>query len=324
MDRLDLATQSLNHETLVVETYRATLRQEWDEFVRHSKNGTFLFHREYMEYHQDRFVDASLMVRDRAGRLLTLMPANRDGDTLISHGGLTYGGFVTDTQMTAPLMLSIFGAFVEQLRRDGYRTFRYKATPHIYHRHPADEDLYALFRAGARLYRRDVTTAVAGALPFQERRSRAIKKARRANVLCGESDQYSQFWDILEWNLRTAHSLKPVHTLAEIRQLHAAFPDEIKLFGALSDGEFVAGTLVYVTPTVAHAQYTASSEKGRTCGALDLLFSHLLTDVYRDKRYFDFGVSTESNGQSLNDGLVNFKEGFGGRTIVHDFYEVTL
>ena len=81
---------------LRVERYTADRGEEWNEFVRRSKNGTFLFERGYMEYHGDRFVDCSLIVRDDRGRLIALLPASRHDDALVSHGGLTYGGFVSE------------------------------------------------------------------------------------------------------------------------------------------------------------------------------------------------------------------------------------
>ncbi|HUR80134.1 MAG TPA: GNAT family N-acetyltransferase, partial [Thermoanaerobaculia bacterium] len=67
----------------------------WNEFVRASRNGTFLFDRGYMDYHADRFEDRSLLFFDSADRLVAVLPAHRRGTELISHGGLTYGGFVT-------------------------------------------------------------------------------------------------------------------------------------------------------------------------------------------------------------------------------------
>ena len=153
---------------------------------------------------------------------------------------------------------------------------------------------------------------------------RSLKKSRAEGVTWGLSDDYAQFWPMLEQNLATAHNLRPVHTLDEIRRLQVSFPAQIKLYCAFLKGEMVAGTVIYESHTVAHAQYTASSDIGRNCGALDLLFFHLLTDVYVGKPYFDFGVSTESDGAYLNEGLVGFKEGFGGRTVTHDFYTITL
>jgi hypothetical protein len=321
----DLDTQSSSPEALRIESYAPEAKAEWDQFVRRSKNGTFLFCRDYMDYHRDRFTDGSLLVKNDKGEIVALLPANVDGTTLVSHGGLTYGGFVTGSAMSAPLMLTVFQQVSAFLRLQGIRKVVYKTIPRIYHQMPADEDMYALFRADARLFRRDVTSAaIPGVVPFRERRKRAIKKASRAGITCAESECLSGFWRVLEWNLREVHGLRPVHSLEEIERLRASFPNEIKLFAAFDGNELVAGTVIYETAMVAHAQYTASSAAGRASGALDLLSAYLLEHVYRAKPYFDFGVSTESAGQHLNSGLVEFKEGFGGRTVVHDFYELDL
>ena len=57
---------------------------------------------------------------------------------------------------------------------------------------------------------------------------------------------------------------------------------------------------------------------------LDLLFFHLLDTVYVEKPFFDFGKSTENDGRDINRGLIEQKEGFGARAIVHDQYYVDL
>jgi hypothetical protein len=46
--------------------------------------------------------------------------------------------------------------------------------------------------------------------------------------------------------------------------------------------------------------------------------------VYRHKKYFSFGISTEEQGQYLNEGLIRNKESYGARAVVHDFYELPL
>jgi hypothetical protein len=137
-------------------------------------------------------------------------------------------------------------------------------------------------------------------------------------------DDYPAFWDILTENLLAQHNLKPVHTLNEILLLKSRFPNHIKLFGAFKDGRMVAGNVFYESSNVAHSQYTAANGIGKECGGLDILFDFLLKDYYKDKLYFDFGVSTESNGAYLNTGLVEQKEGFGARTIVHDHYAIDI
>ena len=62
-----------------IHRYTAAYHRDWNDFVSESSNGTFLFLREYMEYHADRFTDYSLLVYD-GNKLLALLPANRSGD----------------------------------------------------------------------------------------------------------------------------------------------------------------------------------------------------------------------------------------------------
>lgn len=112
-----------------------------------------------MEYHRDRFQDASLLFFEDHN-LLAVLPANRTGDQLVSHGGLTFGGVISGHELGASVMLELFDVLLEQLRGQGVRTLLYKPVPHIYHRAPAEEDLYALFCSGARLVRRDLSSTL--------------------------------------------------------------------------------------------------------------------------------------------------------------------
>jgi hypothetical protein len=310
-----------------ISRYTPSSKAAWDGFVSAARNATFLFYRDYMDYHADRFADHSLLFH-KDGRLAALLPASfQEADaTLVSHGGLTFGGVVSGPDMTAPLMLELFADLTRYLRERGIARLVYKAVPHIYHDLPAEEDGYALFRAGARLYRRDVTATVAldRKLPFQERRRRGAKKARAAGVVVRQTPDLTAFWPILEDNLCARHGVRPVHSLPEMQMLQGRFPDNIKLFAAYLGDTLVAGVLVYEHRRVAHAQYISANEEGRRLGALDLVFDYLISEQYSRHAYFDFGISTEEQGKVLNVGLSEQKEGFGARAVVHDFYELDL
>lgn len=310
-----------------ISPYTPACQEAWDRFVAAARNAVFLFYRGYMDYHADRFVDHSLLFY-RDGRLAALLPASLHdaGRTVVSHGGLTFGGVLSGPDMKAAPMLELFGGLCRYLRERGVARLLYKAVPHIYHDAPAEEDSYALFRAGARLYRRDVTTTVAlgRRLPFQERRRRGIKKARAAGVVVRQAPDLAAFWPVLEENLRQRRGVRPVHSLAEMQLLRGRFPDNIKLFAAYRGDALLAGVVVYEHRRVAHAQYISAGEEGKRLGALDLVFDHLISEHYRGHDYFDFGISTEGQGQVLNVGLAEQKEGFGGRALVHDFYELDL
>lgn len=306
--------------------YEPCHREDWDALVRRSKNGTFLLTRNYMEYHSHRFCDASLLLL-RDGRLEALLPGCLVGDGYVSHGGLTYGGLIvlpTATYERVEAALSEAVRYISQTRK--VKHLEYRAIPYIYHRLPAGEDLYALFRLGAVLKGRKISSVVARGEParFRELRKRGLRRALAAGLSVTEDSEYSCFWPVLEANLLTRHGVAPVHSTAEIEKLSALFPGEISLFRVVNQGETVGGCVVFDTPCTAHVQYIASTPGGRRDGALDLLFSYLISDRYADKLYFDFGVSTEQEGRVLNRGLLFQKEGFGAAAVMYDVYELPI
>jgi hypothetical protein len=311
---------------LRVERYTADHEGEWNDFVRRSKNGTFLFDRGYMEYHSDRFADASLVVRDDHGRLIALLPASRHDRVVRSHGGLTYGGFVSGARMTTPRMLEVFDACLDHLRNDGIERLVYKCVPHIYHSLPAEEDAYALFVRDAEMVRRDVSSAIDTRvrLPVQERRQRALQRARRARLQIERTDGFHRFWPVLERNLAERHGTKPVHTLREITYLAERFPENILLFVCTAGEDVLAGTVVYISSNVCHFQYNGASDEGLRQGALDLVLTTVIERFSPTHRVIDFGISTEREGRRLNEGLIAYKEGFGARAVNYDFYELRV
>jgi hypothetical protein len=309
-----------------VERYEPRMAADWDAFVRSSRNGTFLFERGYMDYHADRFRDHSLVVRHE-DEWLAVLPAHAMGNRIASHDGLSYGGLVIGPRMKAPISLRVFEAVFLHLLRTGFTTLDYKTVPHIYHRQPAEEDRYALFRVGAELIRRDVLSvaSLADRLPYQHRRARGIKKARAAGVTVQQEADFRDYWSLLMATLDERFGAEPVHTLDEIQLLRERFPSNIRLNTARSaTGVLIAGVVTYVSEVAVHAQYIAASPAGRESHALDLLFDELLGDVSHDCTYFDFGSSHEEAGRVINEGLIDQKEGFGARSVVHDRYRVDL
>lgn len=298
----------------------------WDDFVSKAKNGHFFFYRDYMEYHRDRFCDFSMIIYNDKGNIIALLPASIGGDTVISHGGLTFGGFVCDSKMTAAKMLDVFANVKQFLKNAGVRMFIYKCMPAIYNRYPSDEAIYALFRNNAELYRRDVSFSIylSDRLGYQEQRKRAVKKGYRYQYTLQESRNMGGYMSLLDEILIKYHGTHPVHSADELRMLADKFPNNIKLYTAEKNGQIEAGTVLFLQAGVVHTQYLANSDEGRKTGALDCLLDWLITDVYKDKTWFDFGISCEQEGRYLNEGLAAQKEGFGARAVVHDFYRIEL
>lgn len=312
---------------ITIERYTHEKATEWNTFVAESKNGTFLFDRHYMDYHSDRFHDHSLIFRNEKGTIIALLPANEKEGTLYSHQGLTYGGLTMSGKNTASNICEIFTTLLEYLKGVGITKLIYKATPHIYHRIPSDEDLYALHNiCHARLMSRSISSTIfmESPLPLRRDRRAAYKKACKNQLTVHESNDLQAFWNILEENLKTTHNATPVHTHEEMCMLKAAFPNSIRLFLASdSHGNPVGGILVYVMNHIVHTQYISASQEGKKTGAIDAIVNYLM-DTFSEMRYFDFGTSTYEDGRILHESLISQKEGFGGRGVCHDIYEILI
>lgn len=304
--------------------YSIERKDEWNAFVAASKNGTFLFDRNYMDYHQDRFNDSSLMFY-LSGRLLAVLPAHIAGDTLCTHKGLTYGGLVMSPQLTVVQTLTLFRELNDMLRSQGLKHVLYKCVPWIYHRLSAEEDLYALYHeCHARMIARDYSTNIflQAGLRWERVRRRGVVRAKNAGLSVERSNDYAAFWKVLADNLGGKYGVKPVHSLEEIELLHGRFPENIVLYQAVRDGEVLGGVVLYICGRVVHAQYSSATAEGKKLGAIDLIYDRIMLHDYKDYPYFDFGRSTENpDGSGLNEPLVFQKEGFGARGLCYDIYE---
>lgn len=310
-----------------IERYTPALKSAWDEFVDRSKNGTFLLRRDYMDYHADRFPDHSLIFRNDNGVIESVLPATLSGNTLSSHSGLTYGGFIMTPRTAAPDPLRWMDMLHEYGHRNGISSLIYKPVPHIYHRLPAEEDLYALFRNNARIEATLISSVIDldNRVPFNNNATRCEKYAAQSGVkIERETANLPIFWEILTSLLREKYATAPVHSLEEIKTLQQRFPNNIKLYTSTIDNETIAGTLIYFTETTAHVQYIATTDTGRRLKSLPMLFNNIISTRCQGIRYFDFGTSNEDHGMYLNEGLIRQKYGMGGRGIVYNTYRVEL
>ncbi|MDR1884021.1 MAG: GNAT family N-acetyltransferase [Prevotella sp.] len=309
-----------------IKLYTSGYKDTWDGFVRNSKNGTFLFYRDFIEYHAERFEDYSLMFY-LDGALVALMPGHIEDRVFYSHRGLTYGGLIMNDKTTAADVLSIFKHLTITFRCQGIKKIVYKTVPHIYHRLPAEEDLYALFICKAALKIRNISSTIllSDKIKYSELRRRGLKKAQRKGLTIKKTPDFSDFWEILSLNLKEKYETRPVHSLPEINYLKEKFPHNIHLFTVTDTNDrTLGGCLIFETDKVAHVQYVAATDEGKRLGVVDLVIDHIINTAYPHKRYFDYGISTEDNGLYLNENLIRQKEGFGARGTVHDIYTIDL
>ncbi|MCH5229660.1 MAG: GNAT family N-acetyltransferase [Muribaculaceae bacterium] len=310
-------------QDIEIRKYHPEDKKVWNEFVESSKNGTFLFNRDYMDYHSDRFQDNSYLIY-RKNKLYCLLPGCRKEEVFSSHAGLTYGGLIMNRDCTAEGILEVFSDLKERLVKEGFTKWIYKAIPHIYHKLPSEEDLYALFINDAKLIVRNVSSTILlnNRIPVTRQRRRSLTKALDNDIEVKPSSDFDSAWQIINDNLMERYGVKPVHDVVEISLLSRLFPNNIKLYGAYIENEMIGVALMYYTEKTAHAQYIHANRKGKEIGAVDALIEFLLENC--SSSYFDFGNSNEKDGRYLNESLIHLKQGFGGRAVCYDIYEIAL
>jgi hypothetical protein len=307
-----------------IKRYQEDDYANWNTFVSQAKNATFLFQRDFMDYHKDRFEDYSLMIYKNE-KLVAVLPANKLGEIVYSHQGLSYGGLIYGEKLKLASVILVFKTILFYLNENKITNIQLKTIPSIYHNKPAEELNYAVFLAEARLIRRDTLAVIdlSKSIRFSKIRKRGVQKGISNGLIIREETSLESFWNlILIPNLELKHNIEPVHSLDEIQLLKNHFPENIRQFNVYHNDEIVAGTTVFESENVAHCQYISKFEDQENLGSLDFLFDHLIQKVFVDKPFFDFGISNENNGKILNKGLSYWKESFGASTIVHDFYDV--
>jgi hypothetical protein len=320
--------------SVLVVPYAATDESAWDEFVAQSCNGNWLHSRRFLGYHGARFDDRSVLLRDDDGNLVAVLPAAldpADPRCVVSHPGATYGGFVLSPRRLGHEVFPLLEAVRAHFAAAGLERLRYRCVPAHLQARASEQDTWALWRAGARLSRRDLWSVIDLRQPRTvdaDRRRHLRRGAERGLAIARAStpQDYADFHALLVESLRERHGAAPAHTLDDMLELQRRFPDAISLWLARDDGgQCVAGEWIFAFPGATHGQYGVANAAGRAASAQDLLLETIIQAATEaGQRWFSFGTSTEQAGRVLNEGLFRYKAAFGAGAVVQDFHELAL
>ena len=300
-----------------VRPYCQTLRADWSTLLANSRNGTFLFERDYMEYHADRFKDASCIVYDGDHPAAIFVASMHDeGRTILAHGGLTFGGLVVGRNVRSEQVMDIVDHLLRYFLDIGVMSVEVKPVPPMFCAAPSDDVLFALARRNFHVTSLDLSSAIDLLAPISPTKSRQRDIARASKLgIHVERASVGDIFPLIEEVLSERHATAPVHNLSEIERLSRAFPDRIFALGARLGSDLVAGAIIYAYDRVWHTQYLASTSAGRTVSALDPVIATAIEEAIQSgNRWFSFGSSMDGN--EVNTGLLWQKESFGGRGVI--------
>ncbi len=307
-----------------IKKYNPKLESEWNKFISASQNATFLHNREYMDYHKHRFDDFSLMIYKKTN-LLAVLPAHKINDVIFAHKGLTYADFLFHKKLKTAHKVEIMAASMKYLKQQGFKTMQIKIIPSIFHRNANEINSYIYTQMGARLILMKPFFMFDTQNPYKVNQSRqqSIDKLEKEPLSIDENGDLEAFWKIVNKNLAVRHNTKPVHNIDEIKLLKNRFEENIRLYSISLSGKMLAGVLIFLINDSMHFQYIQATNDEKYRNAVDILTDFVIKKYYDKVRYISFG-SSDSTDNSLQAGLVYWKESFGAKSVNQMFFEVDI
>lgn len=301
--------------------YNIEHKAQWDAFVKQSDNFSFLFYRDYMEYHSDRFTDLSLMLFEK-GKLKCLLPGNSANSIFYSHQGLTFGSMIHEPHLTFEKASLYLAHFISFLNEEDITQMFVKSQPFFYTSSLNQIQDYLFNHRQLHKQKSEIGAFIHCANHEFPKSSIEKRKLRLADFYVDEDSSLDEFWRILEENLKQQHGSKPVHTQEEIKKLVKLFPDNIKLFTIrnVTTNKIDAGTLLFDNGYVVKMQYIATSDNGRTNRAIHAMYYLFINQYKKTKTYIDMGTCMTDD--DVNTSLLYLKQRFGAE--VYNIERFTL
>jgi hypothetical protein len=297
--------------------YEMSRRQQWDTGIANARNGHFMFRRGYMEYHGDRFEDSSYLLL-RGSKLVALLPAHRRDDELLSHRGLSFGGWIVAPSCLHQDLRAGFALLDKEMKGSGLRRLVYMPMPYPYHVGPCGDDLFLLSRLGAECIQTRLGAFLANSEKVarnSEFRRRLVRAAEEYPLKFEETDDVERFWQYLTAFLMDRHAAAPVHSADEMRLLRDQFPASIRLIVGRRGGDWVVGKAIFLSRQVLRFQYGfwRLSEPRAQLGFRS--FEWLREHPELKRPWLDLGTSMDPVSGELMDSLHLYKEIYGARGV---------
>ncbi|WP_428225215.1 FemAB family protein [Flavobacterium sp.] len=290
--------------------YNVSYFKVWNEFITDSKNATFLFHRDFMEYHQDRFDDYSLLAFE-GEKLVAVLPANRVEDEVYSHQGLTYGGFYFAPKLKIIEIETILSSIFQFLKKEKIKRLVVKNILPFYEVEAQGVSFLLMNRFKAQLIKREMNLMIDYKMPLKISKSKLkhFRKIAKLGLEIRQDNDCTPFWNlVLLPRLEQKYGTKPVHSLEEINALMYTFPTNIFQYSVYFNDEIIAGLTLFISKYGIKSQYGATTALGVKYRALDFLFINLIENFKNQGfSFFDMGTVSEDNEKGYNEGLLQQK-----------------
>jgi len=301
--------------------YEKNHEQAWNNFVE-KVDFPFFFNRKYMEYHEDRFKDYSLLLIKNE-IILALLPANIFENQIYSHQGLTFGGLICNKNIPLKIYFEYWQHILNFLKNNHIQALNLRAQPSFVIFDDRQQSILNLIGATLVKNQNNVIVDNTSLNTLHLRKKRNLKKSVNISFKIEKKETINDFWKILSNVLQVKHNKKPVHTVEEINFLMNNFPKNILHYVISVDNKICAGIILFKysnQSNIFHIQYMAANDFAHKFSLLDRLIVEIFT-IY-PQSVFSFGISDVEN--DINWGLLQWKMEFGGRIVQQASYHINI
>ncbi|WP_291727925.1 hypothetical protein [Bernardetia sp.] len=323
-------------------------KKNWNTFIETNSEGHFFFETDYLFYHKERFDDFSLMFFDRKNELVCVLPACVEvmgssvetttmaklSKLLYSHKGLTFGGFIFKDDLSFIVRQKCVFAALKFLKENNFEKLILKPLPSYFNNNETIHRILNDKKINSQTVRVEANSVIELSTntisKYSKRKQRNLQKAKKASLQVEKINYSTDFWHIIEHNLKTRYHISPVHSATEIQFLKDIFPQNIHFFVVKNSTQIMACSVAFIYQTTIHLQYMAATNEGKKVNALDFLIDEIIKNYpnYFNKNSFDYlslGVSeNRDEKETINEGLFKWKEEFGAKVCSHFVYQINL
>ena len=293
--------------------YNENFKNEWEQFVNESINGTIYHTRKFLSYHENKFEDSSILIYNDK-KLVCILPCCKDNSKYFSHKGATFGGpifieevyNVTDVNTIINLIIKHYNNNIE-----------FRLSNNIYNNLSHDLIIYCLsnklkLKPELGFFINSNDNLIEKITNIRNKKN-LIKFMNNKNIICDiykEKNDYINFYNILNNNLSNKYKTNPTHTLEEFLLMSEILKNEHSLY-LVKENDVIYGG-VYLIKTSNRCWYTFYISKNidikKNPSIIYIMYKIQQDAKEQNVKYIDYGITTEEKGKVLNIGLAEFKE----------------
>lgn len=319
-----------------IHRYEEKYRDEWENFVDESNNGTMFHKMAFLDYHSPgKFQFDHLMFR-RGDELMAVLPGGLKNENTVfwSPVGASYGSIVTkDLAFTDSL--EIVDAFIDYCKEINLTDAYLIPPPIIYSDNISQHLEYAM------LYRKcdfelhyishaiDLKFGLNTPKYYDKTARKTVNKILRENkITIRESDDYETFNKILLIN-KAKHNAKPTHSLEDMIRIAKLMPQNVRLNMVYHEDTPIAGSwLFFANKNVVLCFYNMLLYEYEHLKPVYLInHETVVSAVEEGYKWVDIGVSQDTSAadpMTPSTNLIYFKERFFARGILRSTFHFNL